>query len=417
MPDPRNKAGAAAIAAIKKCGLCGRPDSPPEWDRALNGATAGDPILVKHPSDERDDFFLVPLNPADPSARLGVWAMLDTKTLELREASLLKDWKAPAFPDPDKDVQLLSESETTLSDGTVKTIQAIRDHPKSQKPRLGSFLCCCPSLLASQRIHRPTSQRPEPPKKSISIKEGNIHHHPRPRHPSPKNYLHPRTLPNQLQQSQQHLLPKKRWPWTIHKRSLIGAVVVGGGVMAFQKATEGPYIKTLEKQVVLYQKEIANLNDEITSLEKQSTLWTKRRSPTLDDENHLSRKTYPLWTKRRSPTSMTKSPPSKNNPPWTKRRSPTLMTKSTSLKKQSALDKKKIADLSNEITPLKKQSVLNKQKIAELKKKISSLDKQSVSDKNKIAVLSNEITPLKNNPSWTNRRLPSLKRKSAPSKT
>ena len=75
IPDARAKAGAAALTAVQKSGLAGRPDSPPEWNKALTGATAGEPTLVKHPTDERDDFFLVPLNPADPSARLGAWAL------------------------------------------------------------------------------------------------------------------------------------------------------------------------------------------------------------------------------------------------------------------------------------------------------------------------------------------------------
>ena len=229
MPDPRNKAGAAAIAAIKKCGLCGRPDSPPEWDRALNGATAGDPILVKHPSDERDDFFLVPLNPADPSARLGVWAMLDTKTLELREASLLKDWKAPAFPDPDKDVQLLSESETTLSDGSVKKFKPseIIPNPKNLvwAPSSAAVLPYWP--VKEFTVPHPKTGAPE---KIYLNQEGEFHPN-----------LGPDTLPEKTSppSNSSKPTPKKTGLGPVAK-GVLGAVVVGGGVIAYKVLTIPP---------------------------------------------------------------------------------------------------------------------------------------------------------------------------------
>lgn len=118
--NPAEHAGEAALAAVKEHGLYGRPDSPPDWNDALDGAEAGEPILVKDPDDPRDDFYLVPLSPAEPEARFGAWAMLDAKTLELREISLLENWKALAFPDDDSgDAERASRQEHTLPDGTV----------------------------------------------------------------------------------------------------------------------------------------------------------------------------------------------------------------------------------------------------------------------------------------------------------
>jgi len=117
--NPLEKAGAAALLAVKENGLYGRQDSPTEWNKALTGATAGAPILVKDPKNSDDDFYLVPLNPADPSAKKGAWAMLDAKTLELREVSLMENWKTPALPDTNSDdAQKASEQQHTLPDGS-----------------------------------------------------------------------------------------------------------------------------------------------------------------------------------------------------------------------------------------------------------------------------------------------------------
>ena len=115
---PTEQAGEAALAAVRESGLTGRPDSPPHWDKALANAQAGEPILVKDPEDSRDDFFLVPLNPQDPNASQGAWAMLDAHTLELREVSLLEDWQAPLLPTPE-DTQKASQNSVVLPDGTT----------------------------------------------------------------------------------------------------------------------------------------------------------------------------------------------------------------------------------------------------------------------------------------------------------
>lgn len=122
MPEdnPIDQAGGAALRAVREHGLCGRADSPPEWDKALGGARAGDPILVKDPDDPRDDYFLVPLIPSIPASKRAAWVTLDTKTLALREASLLENWKTPAFPDENSgDADRASQQSHTLPDGTV----------------------------------------------------------------------------------------------------------------------------------------------------------------------------------------------------------------------------------------------------------------------------------------------------------
>ncbi len=116
----REMARAAALTAVREHGLYGRPDSPPEWNQALDQAKAGGPILVKDPDDPRDDFFLVPLIPKNPTAKRGVWVILDPQTLTLREASLLENWKTPTFPDDNSgDAEKASQQPLTLPDGTV----------------------------------------------------------------------------------------------------------------------------------------------------------------------------------------------------------------------------------------------------------------------------------------------------------
>lgn len=120
--NAREKAGEAALTAVRESGLTGRPDSPPEWDTALKNAEAGEPILVKDPEDSRDDFYLVPLTPQDPNARQGAWAMLDAQTLALREVSLLEDWQAPILP-TQENAQQASQEQVSLPDGTSAKFQ------------------------------------------------------------------------------------------------------------------------------------------------------------------------------------------------------------------------------------------------------------------------------------------------------
>jgi len=121
-------AQANALPQAREHGLWGRADSPPEWQKALQGGTAGDPILVKDPSDPRDDFFLVPIRPLDPAATRSAWIMLDAVTFKLREASLLDHWKFPAFPD-EKDARQISQTALQLPDGTRAQFT-----PKDLKP-------------------------------------------------------------------------------------------------------------------------------------------------------------------------------------------------------------------------------------------------------------------------------------------
>lgn len=111
-PDP----GSAALQQTREHGLWGRADSPPEWQAVLNGATAGAPLLVKHPDDRRDDFYLVPLQGPNPAGR-SAWVMLDVPTLRLREAALLDHWTPAAFPN-EEDAARISEQDVTLPDGT-----------------------------------------------------------------------------------------------------------------------------------------------------------------------------------------------------------------------------------------------------------------------------------------------------------
>ncbi|MCU0796051.1 MAG: hypothetical protein MUF31_08965 [Akkermansiaceae bacterium] len=116
--DPRT----AALSQTREHGLWGRADSPTEWQAALDGATPGDPVLVKSPDDRRDDFFLVPMQPRHPAARTA-WVILDRVTLKLREASLLDHWPVPAFPD-EKDRTRLSQMSLILPDGTPARFRA-----------------------------------------------------------------------------------------------------------------------------------------------------------------------------------------------------------------------------------------------------------------------------------------------------
>lgn len=117
---PIEEAGEAALREVREHGLSGRADSPLDWDAVLNGARAGEPIFVKDPDDSRDDFYLVPLIPANPASIRGAWVMLDPQTLKLREASLLENWKALAFPDDDSgDAEKASKQTHTLPDGTL----------------------------------------------------------------------------------------------------------------------------------------------------------------------------------------------------------------------------------------------------------------------------------------------------------
>lgn len=122
---------AAAMIGVREHGLTGRPDSPPEWQQALQGGQAGTPILVKAPDDPRHDFYLVPIRPAGGSPRTA-WIMLDTVTLQLREASLLDHWIVPAFP-TDQDAERISNQEQTLPDGTCTRFKKteLRPNPRN----------------------------------------------------------------------------------------------------------------------------------------------------------------------------------------------------------------------------------------------------------------------------------------------
>jgi hypothetical protein len=117
-----------ALVQAREHGLWGRADSPPEWQKALECASPGDPILVKDPSDPRDDFYLVPILPLDPAAIRSAWIMLDTVTFRLREAALLDHWKCPAFPD-ENDTKQIARNLLVLPDGTQAQFK-----PKDLKP-------------------------------------------------------------------------------------------------------------------------------------------------------------------------------------------------------------------------------------------------------------------------------------------
>lgn len=114
MPSP--DLGQVALQQTREHGLHGRADSPMDWQRALSGATASEPILVKDPEDSRDDFYLISFRTA--AASRSAWVMLDCITLKLREASLLDHWPVLAFPDP-SDCERAANRDLMLADGTV----------------------------------------------------------------------------------------------------------------------------------------------------------------------------------------------------------------------------------------------------------------------------------------------------------
>lgn len=120
--NAQEKAGSAALAAVREHGLCGRSDSPPEWNDALQNATAGYPVLVKDPDDSRNDFYLVPLK--SPQSNKNAFVLLDARTLALREVSLLENWQLPAFPSDQKDQQKISQSNVVFADGTSAKFSA-----------------------------------------------------------------------------------------------------------------------------------------------------------------------------------------------------------------------------------------------------------------------------------------------------
>ncbi len=107
--DPRT----AALEEARAHGLHARPD----WKQVLDGGQPGEPILVKDPADSRDDFYLVPVISSDAALRRTAWIMLDPTTLRLREASLLNDWTAPAFP-TNEEAENAADHDVTLPDGT-----------------------------------------------------------------------------------------------------------------------------------------------------------------------------------------------------------------------------------------------------------------------------------------------------------
>jgi hypothetical protein len=115
MPGP--DLGQIALQQAHEHGLHGRADSPPEWQRALVGAIAGEPILVKDPEDSRDDFYLLSFRTAADATRTA-WVILDCVTLKLREASLLDHWPVLAFPDP-SDCKRAANRDLMLADGTI----------------------------------------------------------------------------------------------------------------------------------------------------------------------------------------------------------------------------------------------------------------------------------------------------------
>ncbi len=102
----------AALQEARAHGLHARP----EWQQVLDGGQTGEPILVKDPADPRDDFYLVPIHASDAALRRTAWIMLDPATLRLREASLLNDWTAPAFPS-DEETENIAKHDVTLPDG------------------------------------------------------------------------------------------------------------------------------------------------------------------------------------------------------------------------------------------------------------------------------------------------------------
>jgi hypothetical protein len=124
----------AAMQEARDHGLFGRADAPPDWQAVMDGGAPGQPILVKDPNDPRDDFWLVPVHPRQapqddvtghampaPPGRTA-WIMLDKITLRLREASLLDNWTAPAFP-TEQDAANLCSQNLTLPDGTRTRFQ------------------------------------------------------------------------------------------------------------------------------------------------------------------------------------------------------------------------------------------------------------------------------------------------------
>ncbi len=121
--DPRT----AALEEARAHGLHARPD----WKQVLDGGQPGEPILVKDPADSRDDFYLVPVQSSDVALRRTAWIMLDPTTLRLREASLLNDWTAPAFP-TDKEAEKIENHDVTLPDGTRHRFQKNKLKPNQR---------------------------------------------------------------------------------------------------------------------------------------------------------------------------------------------------------------------------------------------------------------------------------------------
>ena len=211
------RAGEAALSEVRKNGLCGSPHSPPEWDKALKNATAGEPILVKDPEDSRDDFYLVPLTPKDPASTQGAWAMLDANTLKLREVSLLENWTPPAFPNPNKDPKQISKSPITLADGTVVKLKPTDITPNSAnlvwKPSAASILPYWP--VKEFTILHPKTGIPE---KIYLTQENNFHPSLGPDEPTTPEAHQP---PSQPQKS-----PTRFVKLTVVVAALAGAILI-----------------------------------------------------------------------------------------------------------------------------------------------------------------------------------------------
>ena len=122
--------GQIALQQTREHGLWGRADSPADWQQALQGANAGEPLLVKSPEDRRDDFYLIPFHPAKASHRTA-YVMLDAATFQLREASLLDHWPTLAYPDQ-QDSQRASENQQLLADGTAALFKAQELRPNQK---------------------------------------------------------------------------------------------------------------------------------------------------------------------------------------------------------------------------------------------------------------------------------------------
>ncbi len=286
---------AAAVSEVYEHGLHGRADSPPEWEAAMKGATAGDPILVKDPEDSRDDFFLVPLNPASKLSARGVWVMLDPETLKLREASLLNDWMVPAFPDGN-DVQQVSQQSVTLPDGTV--VQFSPDQLKANVKNL-VWKASAATILPYWPVKEFTAAHPVTGVQTpiYVTQEGNIYTSLDADEPGDT----PKESSPQPEARKEALQPKSKSSGGIFTKILAAATIPLAAAVTFLVLKSDPKpevfdptplteeIASLKDRVRDRETTIRNLDDQVRKISYERDDWKKRSEKIVRDNDGLKR--------------------------------------------------------------------------------------------------------------------------------